>query len=48
MKSVLQIVIGILAGLLLAGGIVLGTRAPQGESVTLRPAPTPEPPSSPL
>ena len=43
MKTVLYIIIGILVGLLLAGGIWLGTRAPQGESIELRPAPTPEP-----
>jgi competence protein ComEA len=43
MKSVLNIVIGILVGLLLAGGIMIGTRSPQGESIELRPAPTPEP-----
>jgi len=43
MKSVFQIVIGILVGLLVAGGVYLAARAPQGESVTLRPAPTPEP-----
>jgi len=43
MKTVVYIVIGILVGLLLAGGIYASTRAPQGESVELRPAPTPEP-----
>lgn len=43
MKTVLNIIIGILVGLLLAGGIYASTREPQGESVTLRPAPTPEP-----
>jgi len=43
MKTVLYIIIGVLVGLLLAGGIWLGTRAPHGESVELRPAPTPEP-----
>jgi len=43
MKTVVYIVIGILVGLLLAGGIYTRTRAPQGESVELRPAPTPEP-----
>ena len=43
MKTVLYIVIGILVGLLLAGGIYASTREPQGESVVLRPAPTPEP-----
>lgn len=43
MKTVVYIVIGILVGLLLAGGIYASTRAPQGESIELRPAPTPEP-----
>jgi competence protein ComEA len=43
MKTVLYIIIGILVGLLLAGGIYASTRTPQGESVVLRPAPTPEP-----
>ena len=43
MKTVLYIVVGILLGLLLAGGVWLAARAPEGESVELRPAPTPEP-----
>jgi competence protein ComEA len=43
MKTVVYIIIGILVGLLLAGGIYASTRTPQGESVELRPAPTPEP-----
>jgi len=43
MKSVLQIVIGILVGLLIAGGVWLAARGPQGQGVELRPAPTPEP-----
>jgi competence protein ComEA len=43
MKTVLNIVIGILVGLSLAGGIWVVARAPRGESVLLRPAPTPEP-----
>jgi len=43
MKTVLYIVIGILVGLLLAGGIYASTREPRGERVALRPAPTPEP-----
>jgi len=40
MKTVLYIFLGILLGLLLAGGIWLTARPPQGESVELRPAPT--------
>lgn len=43
MKSILNIVIGILVGLFLAGGIWVATRSPKGESVELRPAPTAEP-----
>jgi competence protein ComEA len=43
MKTVLNVVIGILVGLFLAGGIWVVARAPRGESVLLRPAPTPEP-----
>lgn len=43
MKTVLYVLVGILLGLLLAGGIWLAARAPQGESVELRPAPTSEP-----
>ena len=43
MKTALYVFIGILLGLLLAGGIWVAARAPQGESVQLRPAPTPEP-----
>jgi len=40
MKSVLNVVIGVLAGLLLAGLIWLVARAPGGQSVALRPPPT--------
>jgi competence protein ComEA len=43
MKTVMYIFIGILLGLLLAGGIWVAARTPEGESVTLIPAPTPEP-----
>lgn len=43
MKSILNIVIGILVGLFLAGALWITTSAPKGESVVLRPAPTPEP-----
>ena len=43
MKTILYIFLGILLGLLLAGGIWHTARPPQGESVELRPAPTPKP-----
>ena len=43
MKTVIYIIIGILVGLLFAGGIYASTREPRGESIVLRPAPTPEP-----
>jgi competence protein ComEA len=43
MKSVLNVLVGILLGMLLAGGIFLVVRAPRGESVQLRPPPTEEP-----
>lgn len=43
MKTVVYILIGVLVGLLFAGGIYASTRRPMGESVELRPAPTPEP-----
>jgi competence protein ComEA len=43
MKTILYIILGVLLGLLLTGGIWMAARAPQGESVVLRPAPTPEP-----
>lgn len=43
MKSILNIVIGILVGLFLAGALWITTSAPKGESVELRSAPTPEP-----
>jgi competence protein ComEA len=43
MKTILHIAIGILVGLLLAGGVWIAARAPQGEGVELRPAPTLEP-----
>jgi len=42
MKSIFNVLIGILVGLLFAGGLWLISREPQGESVVLRPAPTPE------
>jgi len=43
MKSILNIVIGILVGLFLAAGFWIASRAPVGESIELRPAPTAEP-----
>ena len=43
MKTALYIFVGILLGLLVAGGIWVSARAPEGESVELRPAPTPVP-----
>lgn len=42
MKPVFNILIGILIGLLLAGGIWISAREPEGQSITLRPAPTPQ------
>lgn len=41
MKTIPHIVIGMLLSLLLAGGMWLAACAPQGESVALRPPPTP-------
>lgn len=43
MKSILNIVIGILVGLFLAGGFWITSRSPRGETIELRPAPTAEP-----
>ena len=43
MKTTLNIFLGILLGLLMAGGIVVAARGPEGESIQLRPAPTPSP-----
>ena len=42
MKPIIYIFIGISLGLLLAGGIWISARSPDGESVTLRPPPTSE------
>ncbi len=42
MKTIFNVLIGILVGLLLAGGLWLISRGPQGVSVVLRPAPTPD------
>jgi len=43
MKTILYIFLGVLLGLLMTGFILLAARTPEGESVELRPAPTPEP-----
>lgn len=43
MKSIAYILIGVLLGLLLSGVIWIVSRAPEGNSVVLRPAPTTEP-----
>ena len=43
MKTVLQVVIGIFIGLLVAGLLYLTMRAPAGKPVELMPSPTPEP-----
>jgi competence protein ComEA len=43
MKPILNVVIGIFVGAALSAGIWLATSPPRGESVVLRPAPTPEP-----
>lgn len=40
MKPVYYVLIGVLAGFLLAGAILLVARAPRGEPVALQPAPT--------
>jgi competence protein ComEA len=43
MKKIVDIVIGIFIGLLVAGGLFLTTRSPSGQPVVLLPSPTPEP-----
>ncbi|RME87180.1 MAG: ComEA family DNA-binding protein [Anaerolineae bacterium] len=42
-RAVLYILIGVGIGLLAAGMVYLASKPPQGEAVTLRPPPTPEP-----
>jgi len=42
-KPIYNVLIGVLAGFLLAGGILLVARAPGGEPITLQPAPTKAP-----
>lgn len=43
MKTIINILIGIFVGLLVAGGLFLTVRAPVGQAVVLLPSPTPEP-----
>ncbi len=43
MKPIYNVLIGVLAGFLLAGGILLVARAPGGEPIALQPAPTKAP-----
>ncbi len=43
MKKIVDIVIGIFIGLLVAGGLFLTTRSPSGQTVVLLPSPTPQP-----
>jgi competence protein ComEA len=43
MKNVLYILIGVMAGFVLAGVLVFVSRAPAGEPITLQPAPTKAP-----
>lgn len=42
-STIASILVGILAGLIIAGGLFLTARAPSGQPVTLLPSPTPEP-----
>ena len=43
MKTIVYVIIGVLAGLLIAGAIYLSARMPAGQAVTLLPSPTPQP-----
>jgi competence protein ComEA len=43
MKTIVNVVIGILLGLLVGGGLFLTTRTPAGQAVVLLPSPTPIP-----
>ncbi len=43
MKRIVDIIIGIFLGLLVAGGLFLTTRAPSGQAVILSPSSTPKP-----
>src|SRR3972149_6409991 len=43
MKNALYVLLGVMAGFVLAGVLVFVSRAPAGESIVLRPAPTSAP-----
>ena len=43
LKSIVNIIIGVFVGLLIAGGLFLTARAPTGKPVELLPSPTPQP-----
>ena len=43
MKTIVNVLIGLLLGLLVAGGLFLTARTPAGQAVVLLPSPTPEP-----
>lgn len=43
MKTIVNILIGIFLGLLIAGGLFLTARNPSGQTVVLLPSPTPQP-----
>ena len=43
MKTIVNVLIGLLLGLLVAGGLFLTARAPAGQAVVLLPSPTPAP-----
>jgi competence protein ComEA len=43
LKTILQVVVGILIGMVMAGMLYLTVRAPAGKPVELLPSPTPEP-----
>jgi competence protein ComEA len=43
MKTIVNMLIGIFLGLLIAGGLFLTTRAPSGQAIVLLPSPTPQP-----
>lgn len=43
MRNTLYVLLGVMAGFVLAGTLVFISRAPSGESIALQPAPTPSP-----